>query len=75
MTSNLRDMDDTFFVQFIWNSLTLEYKPFQINYNNIKNKWDVSEMSNMLTQEELRLKKQGGHFINLWVKELVNDLK
>ncbi|KAH0644902.1 hypothetical protein KY284_032786 [Solanum tuberosum] len=28
-------------------------------------KWDVSELSSMLTQEESRLKKQGGHSINL----------
>jgi len=58
-------VDDTFLVQFILNSLPLEYGPFQINYNTIKEKWDVSELSSMLTQEESRLKKQGGHSINL----------
>ncbi|KAH0730401.1 hypothetical protein KY289_001589 [Solanum tuberosum] len=58
-------VDDTFLVQFILNSLPLEYGPFQINYNTIKDKWDVSELSSMLIQEELRLKKQGGHSINL----------
>ncbi|XP_049372736.1 uncharacterized protein LOC125837703 [Solanum verrucosum] len=51
-------VDDTFLVQFILNSLPLEYGPFQINYNTIKDKWDVTELSNMLTQEESRLKKQ-----------------
>ncbi|KAH0696611.1 hypothetical protein KY289_014093 [Solanum tuberosum] len=38
-------VDDTFLVQFILNSLPLEYGPFQINYNTIKDKWDVSELS------------------------------
>ncbi|XP_075077226.1 uncharacterized protein LOC142163969 [Nicotiana tabacum] len=50
-------VDDSFLVQFILNSLPLEYGPFQINYNTIKDKWNVSELSSMLTQEESRLKK------------------
>ncbi|XP_049358407.1 uncharacterized protein LOC125822998 [Solanum verrucosum] len=58
-------VDDTVLVQFIMNTLPLVYGPFQINYNTIKNKWDVSELSSMLTQEESRLKEQGGHSINL----------
>ncbi|XP_049342875.1 uncharacterized protein LOC125807187 [Solanum verrucosum] len=53
-------VDDTFLVQFIMNSLPLVYGPFQINHNTIKDKGDVSELSSMLTQEESRLKKQGG---------------
>ncbi|XP_060170873.1 uncharacterized protein LOC132601830 [Lycium barbarum] len=57
-------VDDSFLIQFILNSLPSEYGPFQINYNTIKDKWDVSELSSMLTQEESRLKKQGGS-INL----------
>ncbi|XP_049364751.1 uncharacterized protein LOC125829588 [Solanum verrucosum] len=51
-------VDDTFLVQFILNSLPLEYGPFQISYNTIKDKWNVSELSSMLTQEKSRLKKQ-----------------
>ena len=57
--------DDSFLVQFILNSLHPEYGPFQINYNTIKDKWNISELSNMLVQEETRLKKQEGHSINL----------
>ena len=45
-------------------SLSLKYGSFQINYNTIKDKWDVSELSSMFTQEESRLKKQRGHSIN-----------
>ena len=62
-------VDDTFLVEFILNSLPLEYEPFQINYNTIKDKWDISELSGMLTQEESRLKKQRGHSINLMYQE------
>ncbi|XP_049364612.1 uncharacterized protein LOC125829439 [Solanum verrucosum] len=68
-------VDDTFLVQFILNSLPLEYGPFQINYNTIKDKWDVSEFSSMLIQEESRLKKQGGHSINLMGQGAGNGLK
>nr|XP_009769748.1 PREDICTED: uncharacterized protein LOC104220557 [Nicotiana sylvestris] len=51
-------VDDSFLIQFILNSLPPEYEPFQINYNIIKGKRNVSELSSMLTQEESRLKKQ-----------------
>ena len=63
---DLRDESGcTFLVQFILNSLTFEYGPSQINYNTIKDKWDVSEFSSMLIQEESILKKRGDHSINL----------
>ncbi|KAG8377672.1 hypothetical protein BUALT_Bualt08G0057200 [Buddleja alternifolia] len=58
-------VDDSFLVQFILNSLPPEYGPFQINFNTIKDKWDVNELSSKLTQEETRLKAQGGHTVNL----------
>ena len=45
-------VDDSFLVQFILNSLPQEYEPFQINYNTIKDKWDVNELASKLTQEE-----------------------
>ncbi|XP_015169408.1 uncharacterized protein [Solanum tuberosum] len=49
-------VDDTFFVQFILNSLPFEFGPFQINYNTIKDTCDVIELPSMLTQEESKLK-------------------
>ena len=58
-------MDDSFLVQFILNSLPQEYGPFQINYNTIKDKWDVNELASKLTQEETRLKAQGVYSVNL----------
>ncbi|XP_060211145.1 uncharacterized protein LOC132638195 [Lycium barbarum] len=68
-------VDDFFLVQFILNLLPPECGPFQINYNTIKDKWDVSELSTMLTQEESRLKKQGGHSINLMGQRAGKGLK
>ena len=58
-------VDDSFLVQFITNSLPLEYGPFQINYNIMKDKWDVNELASKITQEEMRLRTQGVHLVNL----------
>ena len=59
------NVDEYFLVQFILNSLPLQYGPFQIHYNTIKDKWNVNELANMLVQEETRLKQQGHHSIHL----------
>ena len=37
--------------------ITPEYRHFPINYNTMKDKWNINELSNMFTQEEMRLKK------------------
>ncbi|KAI3458822.1 hypothetical protein Pfo_015485 [Paulownia fortunei] len=58
-------VSDNFLVQFIINSLSLAYSSFQINYNIIKYKWNVTELQSMFIQEETRLKKQDIHSINL----------
>ncbi|KAH0636413.1 hypothetical protein KY290_036857 [Solanum tuberosum] len=68
-------VDDTFLVHFILKSLSLEYGPFQINYNTIKVKWDIKELSSILTQVESKLKKQGGPSINLMGQEAGKRLK
>ena len=47
------------------NSLPPRYGPFQINYNTIKDKWNVTKLQSLLIQEEARLKKQGNHLVNL----------
>ena len=47
------------------NSLPSKYGPFQINYNIIKDKWDVNELASRLVQEETRLKSQGNLTVNL----------
>ncbi|XP_050103321.1 uncharacterized protein LOC126583065 [Malus sylvestris] len=59
------NVDDSFLVQFILNPLPPQYGPFQINYNAIKDKWNVDELATKLVQEEGRLKQQGEHSVHL----------
>ncbi|KAK6163517.1 hypothetical protein DH2020_000381 [Rehmannia glutinosa] len=58
------NVDDNFLVQFILNSLPSEYGPFQMNYNTMKDKWNVNELHSMLVQEETRIKNQGAHSVH-----------
>jgi len=57
-------VDQNFLVQFILNSLPSEYGPLQMNYNTMKDKWNVHDLDNMLVQEKTRLKNQGNHSMN-----------
>lgn len=41
-------VDENFLVQFIINSLRPEYGPFHMNYNTLKDKWNVNELHSML---------------------------
>ena len=56
-------VNEGFLVQFILNSLPSEYGPFQMNYNTMKDKWNMHELHSMLVQEETRLKNLGSHSI------------
>jgi hypothetical protein len=58
------NVDENFLVQFIINSLPPEYGPFQMNYNTMKDKWNVNELHSMLVQEETRLKNQETHYVH-----------
>ncbi|KAK6158425.1 hypothetical protein DH2020_005739 [Rehmannia glutinosa] len=53
------NVDDNFLVQFILNSLPSEYGPFQMNYNTMKDKWNVNELHGMLVREETQIKNRG----------------
>jgi len=57
-------VDENFLVQFILNSLPSQYSLFQMNYNTMKDKWNMHELHSMLVQEETRLKNHGNHFIH-----------
>ncbi|KAA0056423.1 Retrovirus-related Pol polyprotein from transposon TNT 1-94 [Cucumis melo var. makuwa] len=59
------EVNENFLVAFILNSLPSEYGPFHMNYNTLKDKWNVHELQSMLIQEEARLKKPIIHFANL----------
>ena len=63
------NVDESFLVQFILNSLSFQYRPFQIHYNTIKDKWNVNELASVLVQEVTRLKQQGHHSVHLISKE------
>jgi hypothetical protein len=54
------NVDEFFLVQFILNSL-----PPQINYNTMKDKWNLNQLTNMLNQEKARLKQLEQHSIHL----------
>uniref|UniRef100_A0A6N2KLF5 Integrase catalytic domain-containing protein n=1 Tax=Salix viminalis TaxID=40686 RepID=A0A6N2KLF5_SALVM len=58
LTSMGMEVHESFLVQFIINSLPQEYGQFQVNYNTIKDKWNIQELKAMLIQEEARLKKK-----------------
>ena len=57
-------VDDNFLVQFILNSVPYDYGPFQMNYNTMKDKWNMYELHSMLVQEETRLKNHENHSIH-----------
>jgi len=57
-------VNENFLVQFILNSLPSKYGPFQMNYNTMRDKWNVHKLHSMLVQEETRLNNQGKHSIN-----------
>ena len=59
------DVSESFLVQFIINSLPLEFGQFQVNYNILKEKWNLQEIKAMLVQEEGRLKKMKEHYVHL----------
>ena len=35
-----------------------------MNYNTVKDKWNVHELHSMLVQKETRLKNQGSHLVH-----------
>ena len=50
------EISESFLVNFILNSLPVEYGAFQISYNTQKKKWSINELLTMCVQEEERLK-------------------
>ncbi|GMP50558.1 hypothetical protein CsSME_00017128 [Camellia sinensis var. sinensis] len=52
-------VDETFLVQFILNSLPSQFGAFKIHYNTNKVKWSLNELTNMCVQEEVRLREKG----------------
>ncbi|CAL0309991.1 unnamed protein product [Lupinus luteus] len=63
------EVTKAFLVQFIINSLPVEFGQFQVNYNTIKEKWNFQEVKAMLVQEEGRLKKIKNDSVHLSIQE------
>ncbi|GMP84215.1 hypothetical protein CsSME_00037831 [Camellia sinensis var. sinensis] len=51
------EISKSFLVNFILNSLHVEYGAFQISYSTQKEKWSINELLTMCVQEEERLKR------------------
>ena len=58
------NVDEFFLVQFILNFLPPQYGSFQINYNTMKDKWNVNQLA-IILKEEARLKQLKQHSIHL----------
>lgn len=56
-------VDESFLVQFILNSLPPQFGPFKIHYNTHKDKWNLNELTGMCIQEEVRLRQEGPHSV------------
>ena len=59
------EVSESFLVQFILNSLSVEFGQFQVNYNPLQEKSNYQEIKVMLIQEEGRLKKMKDNSIHL----------
>ncbi|KAK9103382.1 hypothetical protein Sjap_020636 [Stephania japonica] len=69
------DVSESFLVQFIINSLPPEFGQFQVNYNTIKEKWNLQEIKAMLVQEEGRLRKLKSHSVHLTMHDGASSSK
>ena len=61
------NVDEPLFMQFVMLSLPPKFGLFQVNYNTLKDKWNIQDAKAMLIQEEGRLKKNGVHSTHLMV--------
>ncbi|KAA0061427.1 UBN2 domain-containing protein [Cucumis melo var. makuwa] len=70
------EVNENLLVTFILNSLPSEYGPFHMNYNTLKDKWNVHELQSMLIQEKRDLRNQYFTLPILWVtKKLERNLE
>jgi len=68
-------LDDSLVVQFIMNSLPTQFGQFQVNYNSLKDKWNLQEIEAMLIQEEGRLKKSKEHSVHFTIHNEASSSK
>jgi hypothetical protein len=51
---------DGFLIYLIFNSLSKEFKTFEVNYNSMNDKWTLKKFIAMCVQEEERIKRNNG---------------
>ncbi|KAG5548562.1 hypothetical protein RHGRI_014050 [Rhododendron griersonianum] len=54
-------MDESFLIQAILNSLLAQFGPFKIHCNANKKEWSLNELTNLCICEEVRLRKERRH--------------
>ncbi|KAF7148129.1 hypothetical protein RHSIM_Rhsim03G0139100 [Rhododendron simsii] len=54
-------MDESFLIQAILNSLPAQFGPFKIHCNAHKKEWSLNELTNLCVHEEVRLRKEKRH--------------
>lgn len=50
------EVDEIFLMQFILNFISSWYETFQMNYNIMKDKWNLHILQSKLVKSELRIK-------------------
>jgi len=63
------EVNENFLVQFIMNSLPPQYAPFQINYNTIEDKWNVTELQIYLFKRKQDSRSKEITWSILWVSQ------
>jgi hypothetical protein len=57
---------DGFLIYLIFNSLSKEFKTFEVNYNSMNDKWTLKKIIAMCGQDEERIKRNnGGDSVNM----------
>ncbi|KAF7134698.1 hypothetical protein RHSIM_Rhsim08G0116800 [Rhododendron simsii] len=54
-------VDESFLIQAILNSLPAQFGPFKIHCNAHKKEWSLNELTNLCVHEEVRLRKEKRH--------------
>ncbi|KAG5538641.1 hypothetical protein RHGRI_019263 [Rhododendron griersonianum] len=54
-------VDESFLIQAILDSLLAQFGPFKIHYNAHKKEWSLNELINLCVYEEVRLRKERRH--------------
>ena len=62
-------MSNSFFVHYILNSLSHQYKPLKISYNTHKDKWSINKLLTMCIHEEARLAAETGESAHMVTQE------